>query len=160
MLREGVKHFTASAIILDEHDRILMHFHKKLQMWLYPGGHIEDNEEPQEALLREVFEEVGVTPTIISCQIQEHQSLDLDPASVAELPIPLTLLCEKIPEKAGGWHWHLDMIYLCILPANLINAEGEFKWLTVSEIESLPTPREFPSLIKRAISVKRSYSNI
>lgn len=159
MLREGVKHFTASAIILDEQDRILMHFHKKLQMWLYPGGHIEENEEPQEALLREVFEEVGVTPTIISCQIQGHKPLDLDPASVAELPAPLTLLCEKIPEKTGGWHWHLDMIYLCILPADLINAEDEFKWLTVSEIEALPTPSEFPSLIKRAISVKNSYSN-
>ncbi|MCW8114087.1 NUDIX hydrolase [Yersinia intermedia] len=160
MLREGVKHFTASAIILDENDRILMHFHKKLQMWLYPGGHIEENEEPQEALLREMLEEIGVTPEIMSCQMQGNTSLDLDPTSVTELPVPLTILCEKILEKMGGWHWHLDMIYLCILPADLIDAKGEFKWMTISEIEELPTPREFPSLIRRAVSVKKSYSNI
>lgn len=159
MHRDGVKHFTASAIILDENSRILMHFHKKLQLWLYPGGHIEENEEPQEALLREVFEEVGVTPAIISCQMQGTQPLELDPASVAELPIPLAILCEKIHEKTGGWHWHLDMIYLCSLPADLIDVEGEFKWLTISEIEALPTPREFPSLIRRAVSVKKCYSN-
>ncbi|AJI94309.1 mutT/NUDIX family protein [Yersinia ruckeri] len=43
MLREGVKHFTTSVIILDENDRILMHFHKKLPLWLYLAGHIEEN---------------------------------------------------------------------------------------------------------------------
>jgi len=158
MNREGMKHFTASAIIFDEDNRVLMHFHKKLQMWLYPGGHIEENEEPQEALLREVHEEVGVIPVILSCQIDAEIALDLDPESVAELPMPLTILCERIPEKTGGFHWHLDMIYLCTLRADAIGKDGEFKWLSTSEIDVLPTPREFTSLIRRAMLVKKAFS--
>jgi 8-oxo-dGTP pyrophosphatase MutT (NUDIX family) len=158
MMRLGEKHFTASAIILDEDNRVLMHFHKKLQMWLYPGGHIEENEEPQEALLREVHEEVGVIPVILPCQTGADTALVLEPESVAELPMPLTILCERIPEKTGGFHWHLDMVYLCSLRADAIGEEGEFKWLSASEIDELPTPGEFPSLIRRAVSVKKAFS--
>lgn len=158
MIREGVKHFTASAIILDDEERVLMHFHKKLQMWLYPGGHIEENEEPQEAMLREVSEEAGVTPKVLSCLVGVSSTLDLDPESVAELPMPLTILCERIPEKTDGFHWHLDMIYLCSLNSDATDIGGEFRWLSVSELDELPTPREFPSLIRRAILVKKAFS--
>ena len=44
-LRTGTKHFTASALI-ENRGRFLVQFHQKLGLWLYPGGHIEENEEP------------------------------------------------------------------------------------------------------------------
>lgn len=53
------KHFTASALII-ENKKVLLLFHKKLGVWLYPGGHIEDYENPEEALFREVKEETGL----------------------------------------------------------------------------------------------------
>ena len=40
----GIRHFTASAIVLDDHDRVLLIHHNKLRQWLYPGGHIDPNE--------------------------------------------------------------------------------------------------------------------
>lgn len=55
-------HFTASAFVLSpEQDEILLIFHKKLSLWLQPGGHIEPGDESLLAAAhREVAEEVGL----------------------------------------------------------------------------------------------------
>ena len=42
--------------IFDENGRQLLIHHNKLNMWLPPGGHIEANETPDEALVREIKE--------------------------------------------------------------------------------------------------------
>src|SRR5690606_41792687 len=66
-------HFTASAFVLSPDSRsLLLIFHKKLGMWLQPGGHIESTEsELVESARREAREEAGllelegVTPCIV-----------------------------------------------------------------------------------------------
>src|SRR5690606_18869145 len=40
--------------------RVLLHRHRKLGLWLPPGGHVEPGELPDEAAVREVLEETGV----------------------------------------------------------------------------------------------------
>ncbi len=55
-------HFTASAFVLspDRRDLILIH-HKKLGIWLQPGGHVEATDaDLASAARREVAEEVGL----------------------------------------------------------------------------------------------------
>jgi 8-oxo-dGTP pyrophosphatase MutT (NUDIX family) len=52
-------HVTASAIVVGP-EGVLLHFHKKLHLWLQPGGHIEDDEPPWDAAQREVLEETGL----------------------------------------------------------------------------------------------------
>ncbi len=64
-MNNAIKHFTASALIIDN-DKVLLVFHKKFNVWLYPGGHVEKNENPDETLLREVKEETGLEVEIIS----------------------------------------------------------------------------------------------
>ncbi|MFI5083488.1 MAG: NUDIX domain-containing protein [Streptosporangiales bacterium] len=49
-----IRHFTASGIVLSHDEQVLLIKHRKLGMWLYPGGHIEPNEDPVQAVLREV----------------------------------------------------------------------------------------------------------
>jgi 8-oxo-dGTP pyrophosphatase MutT (NUDIX family) len=57
----GPVHVTASAIVVsDAGDKVALHLHKRLGMWLQPGGHIEPGESPHEAALREAGEEIGV----------------------------------------------------------------------------------------------------
>ena len=52
-------HVTASAIVTSDAG-VVLHLHKRLAMWLQPGGHIDLGEMPWEAALREAMEETGL----------------------------------------------------------------------------------------------------
>lgn len=57
----GLLHVTASAIVVsDAGDKTALHLHKRLGIWLQPGGHIEAGEMPADGALREAIEEIGV----------------------------------------------------------------------------------------------------
>ena len=59
-----LRHFTVAVFVV--HDGcVLLHFHRKLGKWLPPGGHVEDNELPDDAALREVLEETGLEAQIV-----------------------------------------------------------------------------------------------
>jgi len=45
-----MRHFTATAFVVDG-PRTLLHWHKRLQQWMPPGGHIEADEDPAQAVL-------------------------------------------------------------------------------------------------------------
>ncbi|MFA7169797.1 MAG: NUDIX hydrolase [Candidatus Paceibacterota bacterium] len=104
------KHFTASALIIDEDNRVLLLHHKKLGVWLYPGGHVEKNETPDQAVLREVKEETGLEVEIIGERDQSLADIDVD---VSVLYVPYVVLCELI-----GDHYHNDIVYLCKISGN------------------------------------------
>lgn len=104
MKKNKEKHFTSSALIV-ENNRVLLVYHKKLGVWLYPGGHIEKNENPDEALIREVKEETGLDIEIIS---NKDDTLSDKKRDISSLHIPYAILCELV-----GDHYHNDLIYLC-----------------------------------------------
>ena len=58
---EVLRHFTVAVFVVHA-GRVLLHYHRKLGRWLPPGGHIEDNELPDDAARREVLEETGWRP--------------------------------------------------------------------------------------------------
>lgn len=58
----GPVHVTASAVLVGRRG-VLLHRHKRLGLWLQPGGHIEPGEWPDAAARREAAEETGVTLT-------------------------------------------------------------------------------------------------
>jgi 8-oxo-dGTP pyrophosphatase MutT (NUDIX family) len=53
-------HVTASAIVHDGRGRVVLHRHKRLGIWLQPGGHVDPGETCEQAALREVEEETGL----------------------------------------------------------------------------------------------------
>ena len=53
-------HFTASCYIVDGEGRLLLHHHRRLGRWLQMGGHVDGDELPETAALREGREESGL----------------------------------------------------------------------------------------------------
>jgi 8-oxo-dGTP pyrophosphatase MutT (NUDIX family) len=86
-------HLTASAVVLGPKG-VLLHRHKRLGIWLQPGGHIDLDESPWEAARREATEETGV---------------DLRWLSSSPYPPPLAHV--DVHPAAKG-HIHLDLRYL------------------------------------------------
>jgi 8-oxo-dGTP pyrophosphatase MutT (NUDIX family) len=97
------KHFTATAFVV-RGDATLLHWHRRLQQWMPPGGHIEPDEEPVEAALREVREETGLACEVVST------SRYLPFSYPGQLAAPYTVLLEDIPGP-GEPHQHIDLIY-------------------------------------------------
>ncbi|MFQ5472452.1 MAG: NUDIX hydrolase [Dehalococcoidia bacterium] len=97
------RHLTATAFVVED-GRTLLHWHKRLQQWMPPGGHMEPDEDPVQTALREVREETGLTTEIILI------GAALDFAYPEQLPPPYTILIEDIPGPDEP-HKHIDFIY-------------------------------------------------
>jgi 8-oxo-dGTP pyrophosphatase MutT (NUDIX family) len=55
------KHLVVYFIPVDAaHRCLLLGDHRKSGLWLPPGGHVEDGEDPREAVIREAREELGI----------------------------------------------------------------------------------------------------
>ena len=83
----GPTHVTASGIVVGRRGTVL-HRHKRLGIWLQPGGHIDAGETPDVAARREATEELGLDvahppggPQLIHLDVHpaahDHVHLDL-----------------------------------------------------------------------------------
>ena len=55
------KHLVVYFIPVDAAERcLLLGDHRKSGLWLPPGGHVEDGEDPRQAVIREAREELGI----------------------------------------------------------------------------------------------------
>jgi 8-oxo-dGTP pyrophosphatase MutT (NUDIX family) len=52
-------HLTASAFVLSSRG-VILHRHRRLGIWVQPGGHVDPGETAEEAALRETTEETGL----------------------------------------------------------------------------------------------------
>jgi 8-oxo-dGTP pyrophosphatase MutT (NUDIX family) len=84
-------HVTGSAVVLGP-SGVLLHRHKRLGLWLQPGGHIDPGETPWAAARREAGEETG---------------LSFEPWA-RERPV----LAHLDVHEGGRGHVHLDLRYL------------------------------------------------
>lgn len=105
MLVARQRHFTVTAFV-SRNGATLLHWHRKVGLWLPPGGHIEAGEDPIEAALREVMEETGMAVEIAPTAAPFGYG---DPP---QLPAPATIMIEPIRAFGGEQaHQHIDLIY-------------------------------------------------
>ncbi len=125
------RQFTATVYLFHE-NRVLLHRHKKLGKWLPPGGHLEANETPPEAAIREVKEETGLDFLFL-----EDEHLKISAYNGTSIPRPFLCLLENIPEYNGvPQHQHIDFIFLGT-PIAFKEEIPEFRWLKYEELQHL-----------------------
>ena len=131
-------HFATSGYIVNqEGTKVLMVFHKKLNIWVVPGGHLEPNESPVDGVKREVFEETGIMATIYD---SASQNLIVNCDKESQVKVPYMMLDEYIPERGDKpAHRHMDFVYLGRAEGDetLKKQETEVsdaKWMTFDEV--------------------------
>ena len=103
-----MRHYTATGYVVWDQS-VLLHWHKKVNLLLPPGCHVEPNEDPVEAVLREIFEETGLASKI--SKNSNTPTLTFDYPEIIEPP--RHILIENIDDPDDGHHQHIDMIYYC-----------------------------------------------
>lgn len=116
---------------LVEGDRTLLHWHRKLGLWLPPGGHIDPDEDPVQAVLREVLEETGITAEIVP------HARAFAFKNVQQLTPPLSLIVADVVE-GDVTHQHIDMCYVVRPVPGADRAEPDedhgFRWVSADEL--------------------------
>ena len=116
----------AVAVLVVRNGRILLHRHRRLNRWLPPGGHVEPNEIPDDAAVREVQEETGVAIRLIG----DSPNAVAQPGQPRQLIRPLGL--QLADQRAN--HQHIDLIYLA---EGLDEGDGRGQWFSASELPAL-----------------------
>lgn len=123
-------HITASGLVIYG-GKVLLIFHPFINQWLQPGGHIDENELPIDAAIREVYEETGL---ICSSYSNENNLVDID---VHEIP--------NNSLKNEEAHLHIDLLFrLKPLRHELPKENMTYKWAPLNRIDNFR--------VKRAIS--------
>jgi 8-oxo-dGTP pyrophosphatase MutT (NUDIX family) len=114
--------------------KVLLRKHDKYGIWLSVGGHIELSEDPNEAALREVREEVGLDVDLVPTSYV----LETDKEKYKHLVVPAFMNRHNI----NSTHEHVTLVYFAKSDSDLIE-EGESekskgcKWFDLSDLENL-----------------------
>ena len=125
------RHFCASAFIIDPiTKKILLVKHKKNRKWTQPGGHMEANETPEEAALREVYEETGLRVRLLGERFPRED----------DFIRPLGIQRNRKTLDDGETHMHIDIIYAAVPNDDsniLINSDesDDLAWFSREELE-------------------------
>ena len=149
----GEKQFTGSAILITKElpRKVLLIHHKKHNVWIQPGGHLESIENPIEGAIREVMEETGID---ISFFLKEIVKLD-DLSS--QLPSPDFFLEETIPSHGDNpQHFHIDAIYIIEIDYQKVKEQVEeayaIGWFEKDEIENLDMYQNTRKMLEKIFS--------
>ncbi|MDD5043188.1 MAG: NUDIX domain-containing protein [Patescibacteria group bacterium] len=120
--------FIVSIFIVHE-DKVLLIYHRQLNRWLPIGGHIELNEDLEEALFRETKEECGLEIEVLS------EKPTIESKGTKFLYTPSFLDIHKISET----HQHVGLVYFAKAKSDkFIFNEVEHKdirWFSKEDLE-------------------------
>jgi 8-oxo-dGTP pyrophosphatase MutT (NUDIX family) len=102
---ETTRHFVATVYVVND-GATALHEHGKLEMWLPPGGHVDRDELPHEAAVREAREELGLAVDLVAATGELHSQ------TARSIPQPQQFLLEDIDVCDGDVaHQHIDFVY-------------------------------------------------
>ena len=123
------KHFCASVFIINPEDKkILLVKHKKNRRWTQPGGHIEYDETPEEAALREAYEETGLRVKLLGDHFPREEDY-IRPLGIQK-------------NRHSNGETHVDIIYAAVpnhSTDEVLNKEesDDIAWFTRDELDHI-----------------------
>lgn len=145
---QTLRHFTVAVFVVWQ-DRVLLHFHRKLGRWLPPGGHVEENELPDDAAVREVLEESGVAIRLVGGR-----------GVPVQVPRQLVVPAGVQVEDIYPGHQHVDLVYFAspvargseppAIPRDLAEAD-RVGWYSAGDLVQLQVEEEIQTWAGRAV---------
>jgi 8-oxo-dGTP pyrophosphatase MutT (NUDIX family) len=164
---------TAAGCLVHE-NKVLLVKHKKLQAWLNPGGHIEDNELPHAAAEREFWEETGIKVRALQLTSDTPQPTNHD--EYLPSPILTNLHWISVPnyearmkkaddyQKEAVWkkgcEQHLGFVYLVEAVEGLdfkknVEETDGIAWFSEDELEDIETFANIRYEVRKALEITR-----
>jgi 8-oxo-dGTP pyrophosphatase MutT (NUDIX family) len=143
-----LRHFTVAVFVVHA-GHVLLHFHRKLGKWLPPGGHIEANELPDEAAVREVIEETGVRARLVG-----ERGLPVE--EPRQLVVPAGVQLEHI----SPGHEHIDLVYFAVPDPDAprsaevdprLAEQDQVSWYAAADLDALGASDEIRAWARRAL---------
>jgi 8-oxo-dGTP pyrophosphatase MutT (NUDIX family) len=120
--------FVVTVFIVHKHKVLLVH-HPRYDKWIPMGGHIELDEDPDEALFREIKEETGLEVKILNTKpkITHHGTKFLYTPSYIDV------------HDANPPHKHIALVYFAVAKNNnhvLSDEHLDIHWLGINDLEN------------------------
>jgi 8-oxo-dGTP pyrophosphatase MutT (NUDIX family) len=161
---------TASAFLIHE-GKILLIKHKKLGVWMAPGGHLDPGELPHQAAVREFWEETGVKVRAIDSYDPESKLVRGENENFlpSSFKSGLHWVCKENYERRlrgeeplkkwkRGCEKHFDLGFLVEPIGSLkykqnVEETDGIAWFGPEEIEELETYGDIQTSIKKAFEI-------
>lgn len=137
--------FTVEVFVVFK-NKVLLRMHEKYKIWLSVGGHIELDEEPNQAALREVKEEVGLDVKLAD----DLRPFESQSNEYKELIPPKFLNMNRISPT----HQHVTLTYFATTNSDIIKPESLddlWKWVTEKELDEMDLRPSIKFYAKRAL---------
>jgi 8-oxo-dGTP pyrophosphatase MutT (NUDIX family) len=119
--------FVVSAFLV-RRGRVLLVHHRRYDEWLPLGGHIELDEDPEQALHREIREECGLKARILA------KAPAVAHPGVKPLPTPEFMDVHDISPS----HKHIAFVYFGVVTSDRVRLHArehrEFRWVSVRQL--------------------------
>lgn len=153
---EASRHLTASMVVLDpEAATVLLVHHKATGKWMFPGGHVDEDETPAEAALREVREETGVNARVAGQPVMLLPGMAWHPSPWLTAEIPAPAKPERPGKPAEPAHTHIDLLFVGIADSRAqvtarLDEVTSARWVAVDGLDGVAARAEVPKVASTA----------
>jgi 8-oxo-dGTP pyrophosphatase MutT (NUDIX family) len=179
LVKDQAKICQVAGGLLVHQNKALLVKHKKLGIWLCPGGHIDEGELPHQAAEREFWEETGVRVRATSSDFnyQSKQSQYLPTPLLTNLHwisrenyerrLQSSDLTKRVPSKTWpkGCEQHLGNFYL-MEPVSTVKFKQNVEetdgigWFAETELDSLETIEDIRHEVRYGLRVALRLSGV
>ncbi len=120
-------------IFIVHKDKVLIRLHEKHQIWIAPGGHVELDETPEAAAIREAKEETGLD---VELYAGNRLSAEKGTGQLQPLIPPMFM---NVHAVGDGGHRHLSLVYFGTAETDAVTQPENHektvcRWMTRAEI--------------------------